>query len=159
MPIAKNSVVNFHYRLLDSDGSVLEDSKELAHPMAYLHGHDNMVPEVEQALEGKAAGDSVETTLTEPYGPYREGQIQRVPIKRLRGKQKPVVGGFVTIPTKEGNRQLRVVKVGRFNVDVDTNHPYAGKTLTYQIDVVDIRDASEEELAHGHVHGPGGHHH
>lgn len=159
MIIEKDTVVNFHYRLTDVDGTQLEDSSTGEHPMVYLHGHDTMVAGVEAELEGKSAGDSIEVTLDAPYGPKRDDTLQRVPIKHLLSKKKPRVGQTVVVNTDKGQRQVTVIKVGKFNVDVDTNHPYAGKTLTYSVDVVELREATAEELAHGHVHGPGGHQH
>ncbi len=142
MIIQKDTVVSFHYRLTDADGTQMEDSSTGDHPMVYLHGHNAIV-------------EGVEATLDAPYGPYREGAIQRVPIKHLVSKKQPQAGKMVVVNTEEGQRQVTVVKVGKFNVDVDTNHPYAGKTLTYSVDVVDVREATAEELAHGHVHGLG----
>lgn len=159
MIIEKDTVVSFHYRLTDADGTQMEDSSTGDHPMVYLHGHNGMVEGVEAELNGKTSGDSIEVTLDAPYGPKRDAAIQRVPIKHLVSKKKPRVGKMVVVNTDQGQRQVTVVKVGKFNIDVDTNHPYAGKTLTYSVDVVDVREASAEELAHGHVHGLGGHQH
>lgn len=159
MIIEKDSVVSFHYRLTDADGTQMEDSSTGEHPMVYLHGHNAMVAGVEAELDGKTTGDSIEVTIDAPYGPRREDAIQRVPIKHLVSKKRPKVGKLVVVNTDQGQRQVTVIKVGKFNVDVDTNHPYAGKTLSYSVDVVDVREATAEELAHGHVHGPGGHQH
>ncbi|MCL4168315.1 UNVERIFIED_CONTAM: hypothetical protein GTU68_031255 [Idotea baltica] len=137
----------------------MEDSSTGDNPMVYLHGHNAMVAGVEAELDGKTTGDSIEVTLDAPYGPRRDDATQRVPIKHLVSKKRPQVGKLVVVNTDQGQRQVTVIKVGKFNVDVDTNHPYAGKTLTYSVDVVEVREATAEELAHGHVHGPGGHQH
>ncbi len=158
MNIAQDSVVTFHYRLKDKDGIVLEDSHD-RDAIAYLHGRNTMVPGLEAELDGKNAGDSFTVTLENPYGVRKEGSIQRVPIKHLATKKKPIAGSPTVLNTEQGPREVMVVKVGRFNIDVDTNHPYAGKTLTYDVEIVDVREATAEEVSHGHAHGPGGHQH
>ena len=93
------------------------------------------------------------------YGPRDPSAVQRVPLKHVSGKGRPVAGQMVTVNTREGARHALVVKVGHYNVDLDLNHPLAGKTLLFDIEVVGVRAATEEELAHGHAHGPGGHDH
>ena len=164
MSITTNRVVSFHYRLQDEAGNELESS-DGSSPTLYLHGHKGIIPGLEKALEGKSAGDSLSVTLApyEAYGPRREGSEQRVPIKHLQvdAKTKRTLkkGMAVPVQTEQGSRTMVVVKVGKFNVDLDTNHPLAGKTLTFAIDIVDVRDATEEEKAHGHAHGIGGHQH
>ncbi|MDO6460224.1 peptidylprolyl isomerase [Granulosicoccaceae sp. 1_MG-2023] len=159
MTITKDKVVQFHYVLKDADGNLLEDSRKRDEVVAYLHGHDSMLPGIEAALEGRDTGETCSVTLVEPYGPYRADSVQRVPLKHLATKKRPVPGMATVVNTAQGPREVVVLKVGRFNVDVDTNHPYAGKTLSYDIEVTGVRDATEEELAHGHAHGAGGHHH
>lgn len=161
MKIENGKVINFHYSLKDADGNLLEESHG-DEPTAYLHGKNNILPALEAELLGKEAGAKVEVTLTpaQGYGEYNEEAVQRVPIKNLVGKGKKVkVGQIITVQTDQGPRQVRVIKSGKFNADVDTNHPLAGQNLTFDIEIMDIRDASEEEIAHGHAHGPGGHHH
>ena len=158
MKIETDTVVLFHYKLLDADGGELEISDE-KEPVAYLHGRHVMVPKLESELEGKQAGDCLLVTIEEPYGAYRDEAVIRVPIKHLKGNKKPKVGEIALVNSKEGSREVMVLKVGRFNVDVDTNHPYAGMTLTYDVEIVNVREATEEELSHGHAHGPGGHQH
>jgi FKBP-type peptidyl-prolyl cis-trans isomerase SlyD len=93
------------------------------------------------------------------YGQRNENAIQRVPLKHLATRGPIVVGQMVVVNTSHGGRQARVVKVGHFNVDLDLNHPLAGKTLTFEIEIVDVRAATAEEIEHGHAHGPGGHGH
>ena len=157
MIIEEKKVVLFHYTLSDEQGERLESSRE-GEPMAYLHGAGNIIPGLEKAMAGKAAGDKFEVVV-EPHGAYgerKENGIQRIPAKHFKkaGLLKP--GQVVVLQTQQGPRQVVVVKVGRFNIDVDTNHPMAGMTLTFDVEVTDVRDATEEEVLHRHVHGPGG---
>ena len=157
MNIGKNSVVQFTYRLKDKEGKVLESS-ESTEPTVYLHGHGSMLPDLEKALEGKAAGDHLTVDLKEPYGPNHPDSVQRVPLKHLRSKKRPEPGTIVVVQGKEGPRQVTVVKVGKFSVDVDTNHPFAGLDLTFDITIKTVREATKEELPHGHSHGADGTH-
>ena len=158
MEIAKDCVVQFSYTLKDSAGKMLESS-EGAGPTTYLHGHDAMLPMLERKLVGLSSGAELNVTLSKPYGPNHPDSIQRVPLKHLRAKKKPEPGSIVVVQGPNGNRQVTVVKVGKYSVDVDTNHPFAGMDLTFDIEVLEVRKASAEELAHGHSHGPGGHEH
>ena len=162
MSISKDSVVQFHYELKDEKGELIESSKE-GEPSAYLHGHGNVIAGLEKAMEGKSAGESFVVTLepAEAYGPLHEDTIQRIPIKHLQGaKQKKwKVGMTAWVKTEQGDRQVTVVKVGKFSADVDSNHPLAGRTLTFEVEVLEVRDATLEEKTHGHAHGVGGHHH
>jgi FKBP-type peptidyl-prolyl cis-trans isomerase SlyD len=164
MQISANIAVAFHYTLTDLDGKTLETSYE-AEPTLYLHGHNNLLAALEAEFDGKVVGDKINATLTpeQAYGERREGAIQRIPIKhlldheKLKNKIKP--GSVVTVNTAHGPWDAVVLKVGKFNVDIDSNHPLAGKTIIFAIEIVEVREASEEELAHGHAHGVGGHHH
>lgn len=164
MNIAQDSVVAFHYRLSEEGGSEIETSRD-GSPSLYLHGHKNILPALEAAFEGRTSGDTFSVTLSpeEAYGTRRESHLQRIPIKHLMssgtGKVKPKPGMVVSVQTNQGIRQVTVVKVGKFNVDADTNHPLAGKTLTFDIEIMEVRGASAEEKAHGHAHGVGGHQH
>lgn len=160
MKITENKVAEFHYTLTDEQGQPLDSSRERG-PMAYLHGAGNIIPGLEKAMEGRVAGDQFSVTVPpeEAYGAGREANIQRIPLKRLGGGPKPRPGQVLTLQTNQGPVQVTVVKVGRFNVDVDANHPLAGQALTFDVEVVSVRDASEEEIRHGHAHGPGGHDH
>ncbi|HAD10271.1 MAG TPA: peptidylprolyl isomerase [Porticoccaceae bacterium] len=158
MEIRKDRVVQFDYVLKDAEGRVLESS-EGAGPTTYLHGHGGMLPALEKELAGLSIGAQITAQLSQPYGPSHEDSIQRIPLKHLRAKKKPQPGAVVVVQGQHGPRQVTVVKVGKFSVDVDTNHPFAGMDLTFDIDVLDVREASAEELSHGHVHGPGGHQH
>jgi FKBP-type peptidyl-prolyl cis-trans isomerase SlyD len=160
MQIADNTVVQLHYTLKDEQGQVLE-SNEGRSPLAYLHGHNNMMPGVEQALAGKAEGDRFSVTLApaETYGERQEGMIQRIPVKHLEGAKRWQPGMVAVVQTDKGHRQVTVVKIGKFMAEVDFNHPLAGLTLTFELGVASVRAATEEEIAHGHAHGEGGHHH
>lgn len=160
MQIEKNKVISFHYRLTDEEGTEIENSYD-GDPVAYLHGYRNIIQGLEQAMAGKQSGESFTTTV-EPelgYGLRKESSVQRIPIKHLMTKGKLKPGMVVAVQTEHGARQVTVVKVGKFNVDVDTNHPFAGKVLNFAVEILDVRDASAEEIAHGHAHGVGGHHH
>ncbi len=164
MNIAADTVVSFHYRLQDEAGEELENSHDST-PTLYLHGHDGIIAGLEKALEGKAAGDSVNLTLApqDAYGLRVENSEQRVPIKHLvldaKTKRNLKKGMVVAVQTEHGSRPMVVLKAGKFNVDLDTNHPLAGRTLTFDIEIVDVREATPEELSHGHAHGVGGHQH
>ena len=160
MNITKNTVVQFHYRLTDQEGTEVEHTRD-GDPMAYLHGHRNVIPGLEKAMEGKSAGDAFSATIApeDAYGERKDGAQQRIPIKHLNGARKWKPGMIAWISTDQGNRQVTVTKVGKFNADCDLNHPLAGKTLTFEVEIVDVREATKEEIQHGHAHGVGGHHH
>lgn len=160
MNIEKNTVVQFHYHLIEESGQELETSRG-SDPMAALIGHNNMIAGLEKAFIGRAEADVFSVTLSakDAYGERNENAKQRVPIKHLVGLKKPRVGQVVTIQTDQGQRQVTVQKVGRFNVDVDTNHPLAGKVLVFDVEILSVRAATEEEISHKHAHGVGGHHH
>lgn len=164
MQISAEKVVSFHYNLKDVDGTLLETSYD-ADPTLYLHGHNNILASLESALEAKILGDKVNVTLApeQAYGERKEGAVQRIPIKHLHNhaalKNKLKPGARVLVNTQQGPWEAVVLKVGKFNVDIDSNHPLAGKTLTFEIEISAVRDATSEELAHGHAHGAGGHHH
>jgi len=156
----KDKVVTFHYTLKNADGEQMETSRD-KQPMSYLHGANNIIIGLEKAMEGHAVNDEFSVTVEpeEAYGPRKDVNVQRVPLKRLKGIGKISPGQILNLQTNKGPVQVTVLHVGRFNVDVDANHPLAGQALTFDIEITDIRDASEEELTHRHVHGPGGHQH
>ena len=160
MTLEKNTVVEFHYTLRSESGDEL-DSSRARQPMAYLHGAGNIIPGLEKAMEGRAAGDRFEVTVSpeEAYGMRNEGNVQRIPLKHLGKIPRPRPGQVLNLQTQQGPVQVTVVKVGRFNVDVDGNHPLAGQVLNFEVEIVSLREATEEELSHGHAHGPGGHQH
>ena len=163
MKITDKSVVQFHYVLKDEAGEEIESSYA-GEPLAYLHGYKNMLVGVENALTDKAAGDKFSVTLQpeDAYGERKEEAIQRVPVKHLQGNVKGgkwKAGMPAVVNTDDGQRQVTVVKAGKFMVTVDITPPLAGKVLTFDLEVVDVREATEEEIQHGHAHGVGGHHH
>lgn len=160
MQIAKDTVATFHYILTEQGGNFREDSRE-DQPVAYLHGHDNILSGLEAVLAGKQAGDKVSVTLPpeQAYGVRNPGLQQRMSIKHLKYNGKLKAGDIAWVETQEGIRQVTVIKPGKFMAEVDTNHPLAGKTLTFDIEVIAVRPATDEEVAHGHAHGEGGHHH
>lgn len=162
--VQDDCVVSFFYTLKNEQGEVLE-TNEGANPVTYLHGHNNMIPGLEAAMSERAVGDHFEVTLSpeDAYGEREESMQMKVPVKHLQGLPKGArdwkVGMIALVETDQGARHVTVVKPGRFMVLVDMNHPLAGQTLTYQVELSAIRVAEAEEIAHGHVHGPGGHHH
>jgi FKBP-type peptidyl-prolyl cis-trans isomerase SlyD len=157
MEIEKNKVVTFHYSLREVDGDYTE-STEGKDPAAYLHGYGGIVRGVEREMKGKKAGDEFSLTVPpeDAYGIRDPQAVQRVSLKRLDNPRKVAAGSLVAVDTKDGRYQAIVLKVGRFNVDLDFNHPLAGKSFEFDVKIVDVRDATDEELAHRHVHGPGG---
>ena len=159
MQISNNSVVQFHYTLSDANGEI--ESSHKHDPILYLHGQPGLIDGLVEALEGHKAGDSFSVTLTadKAYGPRLDDAIQKVQVKRLQGAKKWKPGMIAVIETEQGPRQVTIVKVGLSQAEVDSNHPLAGKDLTFAIEILDVREATEEELAHGHAHGAGGHHH
>ncbi|CAM3905547.1 FKBP-type peptidyl-prolyl cis-trans isomerase [Rheinheimera salexigens] len=167
MQISKDSVVQFNYVLSDitsGDKVELENSNKNTNsdgPLLYLHGHQQMLAGLEQALEGKQAGDELEVSLSpeQAYGERDENAIQSVQVKHLMGAKKWKEGMTAVVQTEQGQRQVVIVKMGMFKADVDTNHPLAGKSLHFLINITSVRAATTEELAHGHAHGEGGHNH
>jgi FKBP-type peptidyl-prolyl cis-trans isomerase SlyD len=159
MKIEKDRVVQFHYTVSEQGQEPLETSKE-RDPLAILAGHGNIIPGLDKALEGHVAGDSfgVDVPAAEAYGERRDGLTQRVPKKHFN-EQKLAPGMQVVLNTNFGPRAVTIQKVGMSVVDVDLNHPMAGKDLHFDIEIVDVREASKEEIEHGHVHGDGGHAH
>ena len=162
--VQDDCVVSFFYTLKNEQGKVLETNIG-GDPVVYLHGHGNMIPGLEKAMSGKEPGAQYEVTLApkEAYGERQESMQMKVPVKHLQGLPKGVrewkAGMIALVETDQGSRHVTVIKPGRFMVQVDMNHPLAGQTLTYEVEVSEIREAESEEIAHGHVHGPGGHHH
>ena len=159
MKIEKDRVVRFHYAVADQGQEALENSRG-GEPLAILQGHGNIIPGLEKAMEGHEAGDSfvVDVAAADAYGDRRDNLTQRVPKKHFEG-QRLEPGMQVVLNTNFGPRAVTIQKVGMSVVDVDLNHPMAGKDLHFDIDIVDVREATAEELEHGHVHGDGGHHH
>ena len=160
MKIAKNTVVSMDYTLTDDKGEVIDSSKE-GGPLNYIQGHGQIVPGLERAMEGKAIGAEFSVSI-EPKDGYGERHAERtitVPRSDLPPDLDPEVGMQLAGEGKNGDPvPLWVTEVGAKEITLDGNHPLAGKTLNFAITVRDIREVTEEELSHGHVHGPGGHH-
>ena len=161
MTIALHKVVTFHYEVCDSANNEVIDSSNDSDPMTYLHGARNIIPGLEQALEGKNVGDKIDVVIepADAYGERHEDRIQQVPLQAFDSMEKVEAGMSVSASTDSGPITLLVTEVGDEFVTVDANHPLAGKSLKFSVSVESIRDASEEEIEHGHVHGPGGHDH
>jgi FKBP-type peptidyl-prolyl cis-trans isomerase SlyD len=159
MNIEKDRVVLFHYSVSEQGQETLESS-EGREPLAILIGHGNIIPGLEKAMEGHVAGDKfeVDVAAVDAYGERREGLTQRVPKKHFQGARLEP-GMQAVLPTNFGPRAVTIQKVGMSVVDVDLNHPMAGKDLHFAIEIVEVREASAEEVEHGHVHGEGGHQH
>jgi FKBP-type peptidyl-prolyl cis-trans isomerase SlyD len=160
LTVAKDCVVRFHYRITDASDTQLESTFD-AEPLAVLQGHGDVLKGIETALDGHCASERVSVTLAaeDAYGERRDDWTQRVSKKYLPKSPKLTPGMTVQLHTEQGARSVTVIKVGNKVVDVDLNHPFAGMSLTFDIEIVEVRAAVPEELAHGHVHGPGGHHH
>jgi FKBP-type peptidyl-prolyl cis-trans isomerase SlyD len=160
LTVGKDRVVLFHYTMRDDAGEVLETT-EGGSPQAILYGHGNVLKGLEQALGGLSAGDETKVTLApaEAFGERREDWTQRLSKKYFPPRLRLRPGTVVRLQTDHGPRTVTVLKVGHKMVDVDLNSPFAGQTLHFDLAVVDVREPEPEELAHGHVHGPGGHQH
>lgn len=160
MQVAKDKVVSIDYTLTNARGEVL-DSSEGGAPLPYLHGSGNIIPGLETALEGKDEGERVTASIPpeQAYGPRNEELVQSVPRDRFEGVENIAPGMEFQAKTEAGVHPVKVVAVDDDSVTVDANHALAGETLNFDIQIVEVRDATEEELAHGHVHGPGGHEH
>jgi len=159
MQIADNTVASFHYTLTNDAGEVL-DSSQGHEPLSYLHGAGNIVPGLEKAMTGRQAGDSfsVEVPAEEGYGPHHEGLVQEVPLSAFAGVPSVEPGMRFQAQTPQGAHSVAVTAVTGDMVTVDGNHPLAGQTLHFAIEVTAVRAASQEEMDHGHVHD-GTHHH
>jgi FKBP-type peptidyl-prolyl cis-trans isomerase SlyD len=160
MNIANNCVASFHYVLTDSSGQTL-DSSEGHEPLSYLHGAGNIIPGLESALLGKSVGDklTVAVPAAQAYGLRDDGLIQVLPSSMFSGIDQIEVGMEFHAETEHGMQTVTVTKVEGDEVTIDGNHPLAGVDLNFDVEITDVRNATEEELHHGHAHGAGGHHH
>lgn len=160
MDITADRVVLIHYTLKDDEGAVI-DSSAGGDPLAYIQGHGNLVAGLEKALEGKKDGDKVVVSVTpeEGYGKHDTALIQRVPKRSLQGSGEIKKGMQFQGQTPDGMRLFTVTGLVGDMVTLDGNHPLADKTLNFDVEIVSVREATTEELEHGHVHGAGGHHH
>lgn len=153
MKIADNAVVAIHYTLKDSTGDVL-DSSEQQEPLNYLHGAGNIIAGLESALLEKSVGDALEVTVepAEAYGERNENLVQTVPRSSFEGVEQIDVGAKFEASTDQGPVSVVVTEVTEDSVVVDGNHPLAGQTLHFSVEVIEVREASAEEIDHGHVH-------
>lgn len=156
MQITKNTVASIHYTLTDNEGKIL-DSSSGREPLTYLHGAGNLIPGMEEGLEGKTIGNkfNLKVSPEKGYGVKDDKMVQEVP-RSAFGDQKIEVG--MQFQTNRGN-VVTVTKVGLESITVDGNHPLAGVELNFAVEIMSVRGASAEEVSHGHVHGEGGHHH
>lgn len=157
--IANDLVVEFNYTLTNGEGQILDKSE--GQPLAYLHGASNIIPGLENALLGKTVGDKLTVTVpaAEAYGEYHAEMVQEVPRQMFQGVDNIQPGMQFQAQTEDGVQFVTVKAVEGENVIIDGNHPLAGQELTFDVEIVSVREASQEELDHGHVHGAGGHHH
>ena len=160
MSISADQVVSIHYTLRDDAGEIIDRSAE-GEPLSYLHGHGNLIPGLERELTGRKPGDRLQVKIApgDGYGEYDQGLVQRVPRRALKGIADVRVGMRLQANTPQGTRAVTVTQVAGDMVTLDGNHPLAGKNLNFEVEVAAVRPATAEELAHGHVHGAGGHHH
>ncbi len=160
MKVAENAVVTIDYTLTDNSGEVI-DSSEGAGPLAYLHGAGNIINGLEDALVGKEAGEQVNATIDpeNAYGERHEDMKQDVPKELFGGVDNIEVGMQFQSETDDGPVMVTVVDISDEMVTVDGNHPLAGVQLNFDVTVREVREATAEELEHGHVHGAGGHQH
>ncbi len=158
--VAKNKVVSIHYTV--KEGSKKVESSRGEEPLMYLHGHDQIISGLEKALSGKEIGAkfSVDIAPEHGYGDYDEELVAELQKSQFKDKKELKVGAIFQFAAPDGEVAVaRITKVNKDTVTVDQNHPFAGKTLTFDVEVIDVRAATKEELEHGHAHGPGGHHH
>jgi FKBP-type peptidyl-prolyl cis-trans isomerase SlyD len=158
--IGQNSVVSMHYTLKNDDGDVM-DTSEGKEPMVYLHGANNLIPGLEAELTGKTSGATFKTTIepAQAYGEFSKELIQVISKSMFAGVESIEVGmSFVAQGEGGVQRQVRVVEVEGDDVTIDANHPLAGQTLHFDVNVIDVREATPQELEHGHVHAGGSDH-
>lgn len=160
MQISENKVASIHYTLKDDAGQVLDSSSE-GQPLTYLQGFGNIIPGLEQEMVGKSVGDKFEVTVEpeDAYGFRQEEMIQAVPRTAFDGVENIEVGMRFQAQTANGPVPVVVTQVEDEEITVDGNHPLAEMKLHFSVEVVDVRDASADELQHGHAHGAGGHEH
>lgn len=160
MQISTGKVVSIDYTLTD-DAKKIIDSSEGGDPLTYLHGVGQLIRGLEKELEGKSKGDQLDVTIppAEGYGLRDEAKISVVPRKAIQGAGPLEVGMQLQASTGHGHQIVTITKIEGDDISLDANHPLAGATLHFDVTVRDVRAATPEELDHGHVHGPGGHHH
>ena len=161
MRISEQKVVTMNYEVADDQGQLIDRSEE-GGPLAYIHGNGQLIPGLETALEGRGKGDKVAVDVPpeQGYGERDEEGVQTVARNQFDDSVEIEVGmQFEAEDDDEGHQIVTVTAVDGKNITLDSNHPLAGKNLRFEVEILDVRDASAEELSHGHVHGPGGHDH
>lgn len=161
MSLAPNKVITFNYTLKDEEGNIL-DSTGNAAPFSFLSGKGQILPKLEEALDGMLLGTkkNVKINASDAYGEYQEGAVQQVDRGNFPQDADLQPGMQFVANSPEGQQMPFIIsEVKENNITIDFNHPLAGKNLEFDVELIDIRDATAEELSHGHVHGPGGHHH
>jgi FKBP-type peptidyl-prolyl cis-trans isomerase SlyD len=158
MQIADNTVAELNYSLT-VDGQVIDESEE-DHPLAYLHGNGNIISGLENALTGKSKGDKISITLepNDAYGDFDEALVMKVDRSQFDREEQMEVGMQIEAQFPDGTEVATIQAINGDEITIDGNHPLAGETLTFEVEVAGVRAATEEELVHGHVHGPGGAH-
>jgi len=160
MTIEQHTVVSLNYTLKNSEGNVL-DTSEGREPLVYLHGVGGLIPGLEEELTGKSKGDKLSTVVPpeKAYGERRDDLMKVVSKDGFQGDEEMMVGMQVQLQTEHGPAIATIASIEGNDVTLDLNHPLAGETLYFDVEIVDLREASQEEIEHGHVHGPGGHQH
>lgn len=160
MIIAKHSVVTMNYTLKNDAGEVM-DTSEGREPLVYLHGVGGLIPGLESELEGKAANDKLNIVIApeNAYGNHRPDLMHTVSKDGFQGEEELQVGMRVQMDSEQGPMVAVVTEITGNDVVLDLNHPLADMTLHFDVEITGVRDASADEIAHGHVHGDGGHHH
>ena len=160
MQIANDKVVTIHYTLTNDEGDLLDSSKD-QDPLAYLHGSGNIIPGLENALTGRSIGDTfnIEVAPEDGYGVRDNEMVQSVPRSAFEGVDNIEPGMQFQAQSPDGIQLVTVIDLDGDEVILDGNHPMAGFTLHFDVEVINIWEATQEELDHGHVHGAGGHHH
>ncbi len=159
MNLENDKVGLFEYTLTDETGETLDASN--GNPLAYLHGHNNLIPGLEKEMAGKTVGDKFTATVAaaEAYGERVEQLVQTVPAAMFQGVESIEVGMRFEAQSEQGMHSVEVTEIDGDQVTVDGNHPLAGLALTFDIEVINVREATAEEIEHGHAHGEGGHQH
>jgi FKBP-type peptidyl-prolyl cis-trans isomerase SlyD len=160
MQIKTNAVVSIHYTLTNKTGEVL-DTSDGSEPLAYLHGRGNLIPGLEKELEGKEKGNRISVTVPpeEAYGIHDESLIREVAREAFKDIQDLQPGMQFQSQNEKGVDVFTITKIEGDKITIDGNHSLAGETLSFKVEITDVREATEEEVTHGHVHGPEGHHH
>lgn len=160
MQIADRTVATFHYTLRDAQGQVL-DSSSGGEPLSYLHGSGHIVPGLERQMAGHSTGDrfTAEVGPEDAYGLSDPALVQQVARQQFQGVDELEVGMQFQADAGRHAQMVTITAIDGDQVTVDANHPLAGATLHFDIEITDVRAATAEELSHGHAHGPGGHHH